>query len=337
MNEDSLHLPAASLSTLKMRAKLLGEIRQYFESHEYFEVETPLLCRESVIDAHLDPFVVELSNGSSTSPVQAYLQTSPEFCMKRLLVAGAERIYQLCKAFRRDETGRLHNPEFTMLEWYAVGIDQIEQMDFIESLSRQVLRYSVLIEGLPARFVRVSYEQAFQKSLNISPLECTVEEMIQVAQRTIPDEIPVNHKGENEGKDFWCDLLLTACVEDWLKKQRAVFVYDYPVSQAALARVSPTDPRVAERFELFLDGIEISNGYRELLDAEELERRNIIQNQLRIDQGLQPLPETRHLLSAMRQGLPDCTGVALGVDRLLMLALDCKSIDQVQAFPFSRV
>ncbi|HCS55151.1 EF-P lysine aminoacylase EpmA [Rubinisphaera sp.] len=337
MNEDSLHLPAASLPTLKLRAKLLGEIRRFFESHGYFEVETPLLCRESVIDAHLDPFVVELSGLPSADQLLAYLQTSPEFCMKRLLAAGAERIYQLCKAFRRDESGQLHNPEFTMLEWYAVGVDQLEQMDFIESLCRQILRDSNLIQELPASFVRVSYEQAFQNSLAISPLECTVEDLIQAAERTIPDDIPTNHKGEKEGKDFWCDLLLTGCIEDWLKEQRAVFVYDYPVSQAALARVSPTDPRVAERFELFLDGIEISNGYRELLNAEELERRNVIQNQLRIDQRLQPLPETRHLLSAMRQGLPDCTGVALGVDRLLMLALNCDSIDQVQAFPFSGV
>ncbi len=327
-------LPSAEIAALKARAVLVGRIRRFFEEHAYWEVETPLLCRESVIDAHLDPFELTLSAIGSASRERFFLQTSPEFCMKRLLAAGADRIYQITHAFRKDEAGTRHNPEFTILEWYALNDDLSAQMAFVESLCRDILDPAELHTE---PFLRVTWADAFENVLGLPVLELDAAELMEFCQQTIPDTIPSQHAGADEGWDFWAQLLLCERVEPWLEEQQAVFLYNYPASQAALARLSPEDPRVAERFELYLGGLEICNGYRELLDADVLRERNVVENAKRKQQGLNELPETRHLLAAMEAGLPDCSGVALGLDRLIMLALKCSTIDQVISFPIDRV
>jgi len=328
------YLPSADVSALKARAVLTARVRRFFEQHAYWEVETPLLCRESVIDAHLDPFELTLSTGESIKPQRFFLQTSPEFCMKRLLAAGADRIYQITRAFRKDEAGTRHNPEFTILEWYALNDDLSAQMSFVEALCREILDANDL-HAEP--FLRVTWADAFENVLGIGVLDLDAGELMEICQQTIPDAIPSQHSGSDEGWDFWAQLLLCERIEPWLEEQQAVFLYNYPASQAALARLSPDDPRVAERFELYLGGLEICNGYRELLDANVLRERNVIENAKRKQQGLSELPETRHLLAAMEAGLPDCSGVALGLDRLIMLALKCNTIDQVISFPIDRV
>ncbi len=327
--------PTASVDLLRRRGKLLGVVRDYFQSHGYWEVETPLLSRDTVIDVHLEPFTVTGDFGGVTGPATFYLQTSPEFCMKRLLAAGADRIYQLTRAFRQGERGRLHNPEFTMLEWYACGDDHFQQMTMVEGLCHALYQSAGLRESPAVPFERLRYAQAFEAALGANVLEMTTAELERLAcARNLRGAAEfVAWQGSPGARDDLLNLLLVECVEPWLSSREAVFVYDYPVSQAALARINPDDPRVAERFELYLRGVEICNGYHELLDAAELRRRNREQNHERRGRGLPELPEESRLLTAMDQGLPACSGVAVGLDRLIMLALGRDQLEDVWAFP----
>lgn len=322
----------ASLETLRQRANILAEIRSFFHQQKYWEVETPLLSSESVIDRHLEPFVVPIS---ADPDQQRYLQTSPEFAMKRLLACGADRIYQICKAFRKEEQGLLHNPEFTILEWYACGQTDEQQMDFTEELIQHLFAHSEI--NLPKPLRRFTYEQAFRETLGVSILDLDTIQLKQLAQKhhlNFATESPAEDQpGE---RDNWLNLLLAEKVEPFLKTQHAVFLYNYPASQAALAKHSEDDPRIAQRFELYIDGIEICNGYHELTDADELEKRSVEQNQLRQADGLQQLPMPHHFLAAMKHGLPKCSGVALGIDRLVMLLLGCESLPNVLTFPHER-
>jgi len=331
-----MHEPTATIETLRKRAEIVSRIREFFTADGFLEVETPLLCRESVIDAHLDPFAVPVPVGSRTAETW-YLQTSPEFCMKRLLAAGAEKIFQIAHAFRREESGAKHNPEFTLLEWYEVGTSKFDQMDRIESLCRRVLTEATAVALPETQFARITYQLAFQEACQFDVLAAETAELRSATERLLPDQVTTSEHATEIDADLLRQLLLTECVEPWLARQGAIFLYDYPMAEAALARISPDDHRVAERFELYLDGIEICNGYRELLDASELERRNIEQNRIRKAQGLSELPRPERLLTAMHQGLPDCSGVALGLDRLVMLALGKTTLAEVIAFPFDRV
>ncbi len=333
-DDDEFRTPA-SLETLQKRADILAEVRTFFHQQQYWEVETPLLSSESVIDWHLEPFCVPMGASAKT---QRYLQTSPELAMKRLLVCGADRIYQICKAFRKEEQGLLHNPEFTMLEWYACGETDQQQIDFTEKLIQHLFAQKKKV--LPARFLRLTYEEAFHETLGVSIFDLDVNQLQELA-RSHHISFAVSHDhathasedSEQAERDNWLNLLLTEKVEPFLKKQQAVFLYDYPASQAALARLSEADPRVAQRFELYLEGIEICNGYNELTDAGELEKRCCEQNNLRQADGLPILPQPKRFLSAMKNGLPPCSGVALGIDRLVMLLLGYKSIKEVLTFP----
>lgn len=330
--------PTVPVDLLRRRGKLLGVVRDYFESRGYWEVETPLLSRDTVIDVHLEPFGVTGDFGGGIGPATYYLQTSPEFCMKRLLAAGADRIFQLTRAFRQGERGRLHNPEFTMLEWYARGDDHFQQMTMVEGLCSALFQSAGLraSPGLP--FERLRYAQAFEAALGVSVLEMTTADLGRLArERNLSGEVEFAEQPDSPGaRDDLLNQLLVECVEPWLSSREAVFVYDYPVSQAALARINPNDPRVAERFELYLRGVEICNGYHELLDATELRRRNREQNRERRGRGLPELPEESRLLAAMEQGLPACSGVAVGLDRLIMLALGRDRLEDVWAFPIER-
>ncbi len=323
--------PAASLEVLRLRARLLAFTRRFFDESGYWEVDTPILSHERVIDPNIEPFAVSWSASEQLS-----LQTSPEFAMKRLLASGADAIYQLGKVFRRGELGRLHNPEFTMLEWYRVGDTHHEQMNFVEkfvtAFARDVEQQSS-VSPLPAvlspqSFERLTYDQAFERHTGSKVLSRPTGEIVALARRlgvSAPESLLPNDR------DGWLNLLLAERVESHLGHNRPTFLYDYPASQAALARVRVAGPvSVAERFELYVSGIELCNGYHELTDANTLRAR--IRHEATASG--QQIPEPARLLAAMEEGLPACSGVALGFDRLLMLCLGANSIRQVIPFPF---
>lgn len=323
-------LPTASTVALRHRAECLRALREVFERSGYWEVETPLLSADVCVDLWLDPVVVPVKGG------RRFLQTSPEFAMKRLLVAGADAIYQVTRAFRNEERGGLHNPEFTMVEWYRAGATYHDQMDFTESLAKGIA--SATVDGvapkaMPERVPRITYDEAFERAIGRRVLKLNPNELGQLAAEL---RIPFSSSTPPRDRDGWLNLILGERVDPWLKTQGAIFLLDYPASQSALARVRPDDPPVSERFELYLDGLEICNGYQELTDAEELARRMTHQAALRKAAGLSELPTDSRLLAAMKQGLSECSGVALGFDRLVMWRLGAKSIDEVLAFPDER-
>jgi lysyl-tRNA synthetase class 2 len=323
--------PTASLDNLRLRAALLRRVRSFFEADGFLEVETPLLSADTVVDRHLDPIAVPLAaspaggDGGPAGRRVWWLQTSPEFGMKRLLAAGADAIYQVGRAFRNDERGPLHNPEFTMVEWYRVN----------ETMAQGIQRLTRLAELLLARgpVEKISYAQAFRDHLGLDPHRCDGRSLAEAA-KAAGIEAPASLSIDD--RDGWLDLLLVERVQPHLGLARPVILYDYPASQAALACVRREDPPVAERFELYAEGIELANGYHELQDPAELRRRGAENNRLRALDGKPPLPEESRLLAAMECGLPDSTGVALGWDRVVMLAAGAKCLDEVIAFPFPR-
>jgi len=351
--------PTASLDMLKRRAALLRVTREFFDARGYFEVDTPLLSADIVVDAWLEPFVCEWlpepTRWQSNDSSLRFLQTSPEFAMKRLLAAGADGIYQLGKAFRNGETGRRHNPEFTLLEWYRVGDDHFAQMDVVEAFVRTFFaevsrnaRSSEWSDSSSARsapqsrrvaanrrFERLTYDDAFARHAGQPVLNCGVTELHALAAKyrlmPPPGLAP-------DDRDGWLNWLLAELVEPHLGVDHPTFLWGYPASQAALAQTSRRDDGVdiAHRFELYIDGVELCNGYHELLDPHVLRERIREQSALRAAAGLRPLLPTNRLLAAMEHGLPPCAGVALGFDRLMMLAVGATSIDEVIAFPFDR-
>lgn len=321
--------PTASLDTLRRRAEILTDLRAHFAARGYWEVETPILSRDVVVDAWLEPFVA--SDGATGDTW--YLQTSPEFAMKRLLAAGADAIFQVSRALRQGEAGGLHNPEFTLVEWYRAGDDHFSQMDFVESLVNALWRGTLGHSPFPQQFQKLTYDEAFAKHAGVNVLSCDVEELPWIAQSR---DLSPPASLDFEDRDGWLNFLLSELVEPHLGFDAPTFLYDYPASQAALARVRDDVPPVAERFELYIDGMEICNGYHELTDANELRARNVRQNKLRTDAGLAALPVESRLLDAMESGLPASAGVALGFDRLVMLLLGKSTIQEVIAFPADR-
>lgn len=322
------YLPTASWSVLRLRAELLARLRAFFAEEGFLEVETPILSADTVVDRHIDPLWVEAPGWG-----RRWLQTSPEFCMKRLLAAFAGpaspsprselAIYQICHVFRGEEFGPLHNPEFTMVEWYRVGQSMEEGMDFLSRLADRLLARGAA--------QKITYAEAFQRWVGLDPHTASSDQLqaaVQAAGICPPESLRL------DDRDGWLDLLLSFCVQP--KLQGVWIVYDYPASQAALARIRPGPPPVAERFELYVDGVELANGYHELCDPEELRQRNRRNNQLRQTDGKPPLPEESRLLTAMEAGLPPSVGVALGFDRLVMLAAGAKTLAEVLPFPFDR-
>jgi elongation factor P--(R)-beta-lysine ligase len=314
--------PRASIDSLRLRARLLAQIRAFFLERNVLEVETPCMASSGASDVHIASLVTRCQAAGGDS--RLYLQTSPEFAMKRLLAAGSGPIYQVCRAFRDGESGRLHNPEFTLLEWYRPGFDHFVLMDELESLVDQLLG-----SAAPAR--RLSYRDAFLEFGAIDPFEETTSALLARAEArglTLATASPPD-------RDLILDFLFSHTVQAYLGDGR-VFVHDYPASQAALARVRAGEPPVAERFELFINGVEIANGYHELADANEQRRRFAADGHARRRLGLEPMPVDERLLAALSAGLPHCAGVAVGLDRLFMVAAGENSIDAVIAFPLDR-
>ena len=308
---------------------MLANIRRFFEERCVLEVETPSLCHTVGTDPHLSFFSTRLNEPGGRPGGTFYLQTSPEFAMKRLLAAGSGPIYQICKAFRNEESGRFHNPEFTRLEWYrpSFGLDHL--MDEIEALLRR------LLAGTPhdGNGERLSYRKAFMNHAGVDPLTASVDDFAHCAH--------AHRLGDarsfcGETVSLWLDFLFSHLVQPELGCNGPCFLFDFPACQASLARIRPGSPAVAERVEVFLRGIELANGFHELSDPCEQEQRFEQEQKERARNG-RPVPakDTR-FLDALRAGLPDCSGVAVGLDRLLMLIAGADRIDDVLAFPVAR-
>jgi lysyl-tRNA synthetase class 2 len=314
---------------------VLAAVRRFFAERGVLEVETPVLCAAGAVDRHLDPIAAEWHPaGPGAGAERLWLVTSPEHSMKRLLAAGSGPIYQVTRAFRDGERGRLHNPEFTILEWYRPGFDHHALMEEVEALIAGVLRGRPAFAGRSLEpFARITYREAFLDVLGIDPHRVAAADLSRLAGL---EGVPPPPGFRADDRDAWLDLLLVARVEATLGVERPAFLLDYPASQAALARVRPGDPPVAERFELYADGIELANGYHELLDPAEQERRFVEANAARRALGKPELPLDRRLLDALAAGVPPCAGVAVGLDRVVMLAAGARSIDDVMAFPVER-
>ncbi|MGR5134335.1 elongation factor P--(R)-beta-lysine ligase [Vibrio alfacsensis] len=314
--------PTASIEQLRQRAALIMAIRQFFAERQVMEVDTPAMSHATVTDIHLHTFQTEFVGPGYADGSKLFFMTSPEFHMKRLLAAGSGCIYQINKAFRNEENGRYHNPEFTMLEWYRIGFDHHKLMDEINDLLQRVLKCGAA--------ERMTYQQAFIDVLGVCPLEGSMQELKAVASKLGLSDIAE----PEEDRDTLLQLLFSIGVEAKIGQQVPAFVYDFPASQAALAKINLQDHRVADRFEVYFKGIELANGFHELDNPKEQLARFEQDNAKRLEMGLKPQPIDYHLIGALEAGLPDCAGVALGVDRLIMLALGCDHIDQVTAFPF---
>lgn len=315
-------MPTASILQLKQRAQLLKQIRHFFELRDVLEVDTPAMSHATVTDIHLQTFQTQFVGPGYADGRQLYLMTSPEFHMKRLLAAGSGSIYQINKAFRNEENGRYHNPEFTMLEWYRVGFTHHNLMDEMDQLLQLILQCGSA--------QKMSYQQAFLQVLGVCPLEGSMNELKAAASRLGLSDIAE----PEEDRDTLLQLLFSVGVEAEIGQQVPVFVYDFPASQAALAKINPQDHRVADRFEVYFKGIELANGFHELDNPQEQLARFEADNQKRKTMGLAEQPIDYHLIAALEAGLPECSGVALGIDRLIMLALGQDHIDNVTAFPF---
>ncbi len=308
---------------LQKRASLLNEIRRFFAHRDVLEVETPVVSSSANPDAAIDPMQSGFRLPGSHRPEPIYLQTSPEFSMKRLLAAGSGSIFQICHAFRNGECGRLHNPEFTLLEWYRIDYDHFQLMDEVDALLMQ------LLPGCAAA-QRLRYADLFliHAGLNLfTATDAQLQERAEAAGVVIPESVQ---------SEWLVEILFELCVGPWLQQQQGVIVYDFPAAQASLSQLSALDPRVAERFEYFFEGVELANGFHELTDSGEQRRRFGAENLKRQRAGDEQLPLDEHFLQALEHGLPDCSGVALGVDRLLMLRCGVEHIREVLAFPFER-
>ena len=311
--------PGADLEVLATRARVNRQIRAFFEERGVLEVETPVLGAATVTDVNLESLRVSCRVAGQTD--NRYLQTSPEFAMKRLLAAGCGPIYQICKAFRDAEAGRSHNPEFTILEWYRPGFDHHQLMDELDSLIQLLL-------DVPSA-ERITYRQAMQSHADLDCTTVTVDTL-----RTKTHALGVRAPALGLSLDDYLDLVLTHSVQPALPTG-PVFIYDFPASQAALARIREDDPPVAERFELFVNGIEVANGYHELTDPAEQRRRFEHDLALRAERDLPTPAIDEHFLEALAAGIPACSGVALGLDRILMIATGKSSLAEVLTFPWA--
>lgn len=314
MNASLNWRPSASFAVLRQRSQLLDQIRQFFLSRDVLEVDTPLIAPAGNPAPYIEQLTTSLNNSTY------YLQTSPEFAMKRLLAAGSGPIFQLNKVFRAGEVGRYHQPEFTMLEWYQSGYSQQQMLDEVHQICQLALDSTT--------YTVCSYTQLFQDYCHLHPLDTTTDLLQQYAyeHHYVDRDLQLDHDG-------WLQLIMSQAIEPYLGQHQPCFVIDYPASQAALARLNPDDPRWAQRFELYYQGLELANGFVELTDP--AIQRQRFENELaqREQQGLPTMPLDEAFLASLQHGLPDSVGVALGFDRLLMLATGVQHINQVVPFP----
>jgi lysyl-tRNA synthetase class 2 len=311
--------PTATRATLQRRAQMLAQARSFFAARQVMEVDTPVVVNAPVTDVHIHSAQVTLSNDEVY-----FLHTSPEYAMKRLLAAGSGDIYQVCHVVRGFERGRLHNSEFTLIEWYRTGFSLSRLMEEVAELMRELL-------GSRDASEQLSYREAFLRHLQLDPLTVPDEQLAEVARGHgyAPADTP--------SRDELLEFLMATRVGPKLGTHGLTFIHGYPASQAALARLDPQDPRTALRFELYVEGVELANGFHELASTAEQRTRfeQDLTERVRLElPSSYPLDE--RLLAALAAGLPDCAGVALGFDRLVMIATGARSIEAVLPFPTER-
>lgn len=317
--------PNCSIELLHYRANLLQSIRQFFAQRQVLEVETPLLSQTIGTDPQLDFFTTFYN----TPPQQQklYLQTSPEFAMKRLLASGSGSIYQICKAFRNGEAGRFHNPEFTLLEWYRIGFNLEQLMDEVEELINTLFNDSL------QKNERYDYASLFKNYTGLNALVFSYEDYCNYAiTNNIAEAITIcehNHP-------LWLDFIFSHQVQPFLGQNSLCLVHGYPACQSSLARLNADNPLITDRVEIFINGVECGNGFYELNDATEQLQRFESESLYRKQTGQELVTADMRLINALQAGLPDCSGIAIGLDRLLMLLTNHAKIDEVLSFALSR-
>ena len=314
--------PSASFETLRLRARVLKKVRDFFTARDVLEVETPSLSRAGTTDPALTSLHTTVGGLGET---RFYLHTSPEFAMKRLVSAGSGDIYQICRVYRDGEVGRWHEPEFTLLEWYRVGWDERALMDEVGELCEACLGPQ-LISETP---LRLSYDEAFVQHLGVDAQSDadTLAGVLDSHAIEIPDTI--DRRG-------LLDLALGTAIVPALPQNRLIYIYDFPADQASLARLKDSDPPVAARFEVFINGIELANGFAELTDAREQRARFEAERAEQARLGRTAPPTDEALLAALAHGLPECAGVAVGVDRLVAIAAGLDGIGAAISFAHER-
>lgn len=316
----------ASLAALKKRAALLQQIRQFFAARQVLEVDTPVLGQFGVTDLHIDNLVTHHTKLNPEKPLKLYLQSSPEYAMKRLLAQYQTCIYQLGHVFRDDEIGRHHNPEFTLLEWYRVGFNMQQLIDEVVELLQSTVSAAAPLQ--------VTYQQAFFDACGCDPLTKAGQTAIHQLLKARADT--AEWMANETDTDTILQVAFSLMVESGFDPAVPTIVTHFPASQAALARLAEDDPRVAYRFEVYYQGIELANGYDELTSAEVQLERFQQDNQQRVNADKSPQAIDGRLIAALESGFPDCAGVALGFDRLLMIALGVEHIEQVLPFSIER-
>ncbi|MEY4767687.1 MAG: hypothetical protein RL637_326 [Pseudomonadota bacterium] len=319
--------PTASLAQLRLRAQMLATIRQFFAARGVLEVETPLLAHTTTTEPGLTFFATEFI--FSHQPESLFLQTSPEFAMKRLLAAGSGSIYQICKAFRNSESGRFHNPEFTMLEWYRIGFDLTKLIEEVCELLQLLLATTDYVKTIEM----VDYVSLFQQITALDPLNfCLTEYRKYARDHDLSEAIELCEEDQLQ----WLDFIFSHQIQPHLGQQHICIVRDYPAIFPSLARLKPTNPLLTERFEIFIQGLELGNGFFELTDAKQQRRRFEQDLQQRQQKQLPTVKIDEYLLAALTVGLPECSGIAIGLDRLLMVLSNCSHIDEILSFPLQR-
>lgn len=318
-------MPAASFEALRLRAALYARIRAFFAARGVVEVETPVMSMAGNTDPNIASFNVEFSGRTDGAPRTRWLRTSPEYPLKRLLAAGFGDCYELGRVFRDGEAGGRHNPEFTMLEWYRVGIDHRQLAHETATLVSEALA----LVGRDARLIEVAYHALYRDRLGVDPHTASEAEL-----RAALGDIRIDPEGLT--RDDWLDLLMTHRLQPDFRTDELLVVHDYPASQCALARIRDGEPPVAERFELYLGPLELANGYHELADAAEQRGRFERDVRTRAERGVSAPPVDERLLAGLAGGFPACAGVAMGIDRLMMAMLGTTRIADVLAFDFAR-
>ncbi len=311
------------IASLRQRAALNALIRSFFAERDVLEVETPILSVAGNTEPNIDSFQTRFSGHVSAGSALRWLRTSPEYPLKRLLAAGVGDCYELGRVFRNGEAGGRHNPEFTMLEWYRVGWNHHQLVEETVALVRAALA----LVGREASLTVIDYRSLYRQQVGVDPFEATLEQL----QGPLAD---VRIDADGLTRDDWLDLLMTHCIQPHFRDDTLTVVHDWPASQAALARIRPGTPPLAERFELYLGAVELANGYHELNDADEQRARFVRDHAVRTARGAVLPALDEHLLAAL-PALPDCAGVAVGVDRLLMAMNRTGRIADVLAFDFA--
>ncbi|MBN1297237.1 EF-P lysine aminoacylase GenX [bacterium] len=332
---------AANLDTLRHRARIVAAIRHFFASRDFLEVETPYLVSSPGMEPHLNAFRTDFISENRQDRILRYLPTSPEFHMKRLLCQGADRIFQLARSFRNGEIGDLHQPEFCMLEWYRAHADYLAIMDDVEEVitaaarevhGEPVLSYRGRIIDLARPWHRITVADVWRRFADIDLVKFSSAEALRCAGRAAA----VPNLREDDSWDILYFKIFLDRIERNLGWDRPVILYEYPAGMAALARLKPGNPTVALRFELYIAGIELANAFDELTDPEIQLERCMESRKIQIESGAEPFPLDMEFIDALRQGMPPSAGIALGLDRLIMLLLGKNSIGDVIAFPFDR-